>query len=114
MIESTNKHTKTYLHLCFECEKEFDTEQRTDNCLDCNKPFKEVWEHLVFPSIRSRLYYHQCSACKIRFDTDEEEQNCPHCNQPSKNIGFVIRDSFPPALNTFWGKLKHKLKEFMP
>lgn len=81
---------------------------------DCpvDKKFSNVvYEHIQYPSNRSRIYFHLCENCRLRFDTDEEDQLCPRCKQSSENIGFEIREF---KNNTFWGKLRKKISNLLP
>lgn len=97
---------KTYFHVCYKCEKDFDVEQRMDSCPDCKKPFDKIYEHFVYPSKLSRIYNRICDDCKIIVDSDQEEQVCPRCKKLSKDFGFTIRDSMP---TTFWQKFMRKI-----
>jgi hypothetical protein len=103
------KPAKTYLHLCFECEKELENEQKIDNCPDCNKPFKEVWEHFVYHSGSAYTYRHQCENCKIMVDDGNQENRlCPQCEKPLE--GSVLSISYMMS-NNFWEKIKKKIRE---
>jgi len=112
MATESSQSIKTYLHLCFECGNDFDTEQKMDNCPDCNKPFKEVWEHFVYPSRSAYLYRHECKKCKIIIDDGRQEDRlCPQCKKPLE--GGILSIAYIMS-NTFWGRLSRKIRKYLP
>ena len=111
MEKETPKYTKTYMSSCFECKKDFETEQRIDNCPDCNKLLKNMYERLVLQTKSAYIYYHQCETCKIEYVTDKKEQVCHHCGQLAENVGIKISEPIP---TTIWQKLGRKIREYLP
>lgn len=103
------KPKKIYLHLCFGCEKEFEAEQKIENCPDCSKPFKEVWENLIYPSRSAYRYRHECKKCKVIIDDgSKEERFCPQCRQSL--IGDILSISYALP-NNFWGRMKERIRK---
>jgi rRNA maturation endonuclease Nob1 len=109
MSKKSLQPIKTYFHLCSECEKEFETDQKMENCPDCSKPFKEVWAHLVYPSRSAYRYRHECKECKIIIDDgSKEERFCSQCGQLL--VGEILSISYILP-NNFWGKVARKIRK---